>query len=201
MAISNFQHAMSGPAVVYWDVDGAGNAEAIGINRGEIPYTVQQRFIDVPTDQFGGPEGVPADAQFLGAIVTVQLELTRYDLAVLERLLRLVPLQNSGLGYGSFPPIGTFVRQQGMARRLLFVTPSETRALAVSFVRNPMQLNISSRYRTYSIAFESWMGYDQGNASVDTNVWLHRDATDESTLPVSGAPFHTNVSNTPLATS
>lgn len=182
------QFFMSGPATVTFD------GQVLGLNRGEIPISIQPRFIDVPTDEFGGSEGVPADAQFMGAIATVQLQLTKYDPTIMQKVLRLVPFASSSYEYGEFPAIGTFVKQQGMARALKLTSINETRLFDVAFIRNPFECNMSARYRVYMVSFECWM-----DAAATRELFVFRNAADDADIAIASAPNHTNTSNTALS--
>lgn len=182
------QFYMSGPASVQFD------AVDLGVNRGEIPINVQPFYGNVPTDEFAGDQGPPADAQFFGAIATVQVQLTKYELTNVEKVLRLVPVTSTSYAYGQFPLIGTFVKQQGMARVLQLTSANETRQFDYALIRNPYELNMSSRYRAYMMTFEIWM-----DAAATRQLWLMRNANDDATLPISGDPNHANYSNTALS--
>jgi len=132
------QHFFAGPATVKIKKrnpeTGALDADFtdIGINREAIPLIITPSVLDVPSDDWGGPEGVPADVQMLGAIANIQLSLTKFDIGQLDRMIdgttwTTVTDDTPGAGEpyeylvkdaGQMPLLGSFIRQNNFMFQL-----------------------------------------------------------------------------------
>lgn len=161
------QHYYAGPAVVEVAVrngvaDTLSAYTQIGINRESIPIVIQPRFLDVPSDDWAGTDGAPADAQFMGAIATVQLSLTKVEVAWVDRLLDgLLFATNTA---GTTVPFGSFIRQGNLmfALKLNSValagkTDEKVMTFPYCFVRGGGAVGQGTRYSSYDLTVEAWM--------------------------------------------
>lgn len=164
------QHYFAGPVKVEWaprdPSDGSLEpAVELGINREAIPMIITPKFLDVPSDDWGGPDGVPSDAQFMGATAQIQLSLTKTVVANADAML-------DGLAYlgktaGTFTePIGAFIRTYWMGQLILngnVISPATGRKSVTfprCFVRGGGVVGHGTRYASYDFQIEAWLdGY------------------------------------------
>lgn len=189
-------HYAAGPAIVYWTPrDGAGtlltgSRTILGINREAIQFSVTPRFADVESDDWGGPEGVPADSQFMGATASISLSLTKIEspdgapTPMLEKMLDGVAWgapshAQAGLDdVGSHMIFGEFMRQDGYLGQLEI--DSTANASGPDGLANNMKItfpncyarsggsqNVGTRYMSYDIELEAWSGAGGSNVSSD----------------------------------
>lgn len=57
-----------------------------GSTRDGVVITPEAYFLDVKNDDHGGEAGPPAEVQYLGETARIRLELTKFDLALSERI-------------------------------------------------------------------------------------------------------------------
>ena len=79
-------HYFAGPSLVSWQPrsgvsagETPGASVVLGINREAIMIQVNPVFVDVHSDDWGGPEGAPSDAQYMGATASISLSLTKIN--------------------------------------------------------------------------------------------------------------------------
>lgn len=160
------QHYYPGPAVVEVALrtpgsDTLGAYTSVGVNREAIPIVIQPKFLDVPSDDWAGGDGAPSDAQFMGAIATVQLSMTKFERALADRLL-------DGLMYstntaGAFPAFGSFIRLGGFMFGLRLNSQQTTKAdekmieLPYCFARSGGAVGQGTRYSSYDLTIECWL--------------------------------------------
>lgn len=160
------QHYYAGPAVVEVALrtpgsDTLGNYTQLGVNRESIPVVIQPKFLDVPSDDWAGADGAPSDAQFMGAIATIQLSLTKVELALADRLI-------DGLMYatntaGAYPAFGSFIRLGGFMFGLKLNSQQTAKAdekaitLPYCFVRGGGAVGQGTRYSSYDLTIEAWL--------------------------------------------
>jgi len=164
---STAQHYFAGPVKVEWQprnpADGSlQTAVELGINREAIPMIITPKFLDVPSDDWGGPDGVPSDAQFMGATAQIQLSLTKTVVANADAMLD--GLAYAGKTAGIFTePIGSFIRYFWMGQLILNgndISPAVTRKTVVfprCFVRGGGVVGQGTRYASYDFQIEAWM--------------------------------------------
>jgi hypothetical protein len=162
----------------------------LGINREAIQFSVTPRFADVESDDWGGPEGVPADSQFMGATANISLSLTKIEspsgapTPMLEKMLDGVAWGDpshtqAGLDdVGSHMIFGEFMRQDGYLG--LLEIDSTANASGPDGLANNMKItfpncyarsggsqNVGTRYMSYDIELEAWAGAGVSNVSSD----------------------------------
>lgn len=154
------EHFFGGPAVVKATLQtpgggGYGSEFDLGVNREAIPIIATPQLLDVPCDDFGGTEGSPADVQYMGAIVTIQLSLTKYEKTVMEQFM--LGFAWTGATVGQIPPLGAFVRQNDYSFKLRLVSANIEREFYHCFVRNGGATGQGSRYASYDLQVEAHM--------------------------------------------
>lgn len=161
------QHYYAGPATVKVATRTPGNDQLgayadLGINRESIPMVIQPKFLDIPSDDWGGTDGAPADAQFMGAIATIQLSLTKFEKAIADRLLEgLLYATNTA---GVSVPFGSLVRQQShmFAMKLdsqLTAGKADEKLVTFEycFIRGGGAVGHGTRYSSFDLTVEAWM--------------------------------------------
>ena len=161
------QHYYAGPAVVEVALrtpgsDSLGAYTQLGVNRESIPMVIQPKFLDVPSDDWAGTDGAPADSQFMGAVATIQLSLTKVEVALADRLI-------DGLMYstntaGSFPAFGSFIRLGGFmfglrlnSQQTVAKSDEKMVTLPYCFVRGGGAVGQGTRYSSYDLTIEAWL--------------------------------------------
>lgn len=147
-------HFTSGPVVVSW------NASQLGYGENGARISVIPRYADIHSDDFGGQEGYPTDSQFLGAVASINIALTKYNKDYCDKLgqFNSAALAVSGkTGVGLFPAIGSFVRQDALYAGLLLDGVNEHLTFPTAFLRGNYEINAGTIYRTYMVQFECWM--------------------------------------------
>lgn len=160
-------HYYAGPATIKVATRSPGSDSLsayseLGINREAIPVVVQPRFLDVPSDDWAGTDGAPADAQYMGAIATIQLSLTKFDKAICDRLVD--GYLYTGSVAGTMLQFGSFMRQGGHMFALQLdsqLTAGKTDEKLVTytycFVRNGGAVGHGTRYSSYDLIIEAWL--------------------------------------------
>ena len=171
------QHFFAGPATVKIKKrnpeTGALDADFtdIGINREAIPLIITPSVLDVPSDDWGGPEGVPADVQLIGAIANIQLSLTKFDIGQLDRMIdgttwTTVTDDTPGAGEpyeylvkdaGQMPLLGSFIRQNNFMFQLKLESDYKEILFEYCFVRNGGAVAQGTRYSSYDLQVEAHM--------------------------------------------
>lgn len=185
------QHFFAGPAVVQIKKrnpeTGVLDADytTIGVNREAIPVIITPSVLDVPSDDFGGPEGVPADVQMLGAIANIQLSLTKFEIAEVDRLIDGttwntpaddVPAAGEPYEYltkdaGQMPLLGSFVRQNNFFFHMVLHSDYKEMYFDQCFVRNGGAVAQGTRYSSYDLQIEAHMNYTTSSLAARNTLY------------------------------
>ncbi len=149
-------HFSSGPVVVEFGAS-SNTLAKLGFSEDGIRMTIQPFYDNVHSDDFGGRPGPPSDAQLLGAIATVDVEFSKYVKADMDKLSAFRVSSSPALVPGQLPPIGTFVRQDGLAGVLKLTGVKDSFTYATSFLRRNQEINTGTKYRRYVVGWECWM--------------------------------------------
>lgn len=148
------QHFTSGPVVPCFGVS-ANDLVKLGYSEDGIKMLVTPYFDNIPSDDFGGRGGPPSDAQILGAIATIDLELSKYVKADVDRLSSFQVAANAIAGV--LPPIGKFVRQDGLGGVLKLIGINDSYLFDFAYLRRNYEINTGTKWRKYILGFEAWM--------------------------------------------
>lgn len=140
-------HRVCGPVIVTF------NGVQLGYSRDGVNIRFEPRYLDIFSDDFGGQNGAPADAQFMGAIATVQAELVKYEQAEVHRL---TSFEKSGTA-GVLPQLGTLIRQEEEYATLLLNGKHEDWTFSVAFMRQPIEVNKGTKFSTLVCGWECWI--------------------------------------------
>jgi len=142
------EHIVAGPVIVTF------NSLQIGYSRDGVQIRIEPRWIDVPSDEYGGASGAPSDAQIVGAIATVSADLTKYDKAQLRKLTSFAGTTGTA---GTLPAFGTLMRQDTKVQILLLDGANEDFTFSNAFVRQAIEVNKGTRFSSAMLAFECWV--------------------------------------------
>lgn len=197
---TSLSHYAAGPCIVKWTPrDGStgalGTTVVLGVNREAIPITITPNFLDVESDDWGGPDGVAADAQFMGATASISLSLTKIlregttgvPDPLVEKMLDGLPFATpahsdnsvyNGEDVGQHMIFGEFIRQGNYMGVLTLDSSGNARADNMSwvfnyaFVRGGGTQNAGTRYMSYDMEVEAWAG-PEASANFSSNGVLY----------------------------
>ena len=144
----------TGPVLVNY------NLVDLGYSRDGAQIRIQPQWDDIKSDCTGGERGVPLDRQFLGATARISLDLTKYELAEMQRLSTLYSaraLNAPAETAGGTQTMGTLQRQENQGGPLLLSGVTHTIDFENAFVVDGMEWNVGTRASAYRISFEAWM--------------------------------------------
>tara|TARA_R100000455_G_C6234482_1_gene95119 strand:+ start:75 stop:587 length:513 start_codon:yes stop_codon:yes gene_type:complete len=152
------QHFFAGPATVTITprtpgTGALGSPINVGINREAIPIIVTPVMLDVPSDSFGGPDGVPSDVQHMGATASIQLSLTKFEKTAVDSLLD--GYYFTGQSPGVLPPFGSLARLSSYYFILTLTSTSRVTEFDFCFVRNGGAYGQGTRYSSYDLQIEA----------------------------------------------
>lgn len=149
---------MTGPVLIKFGV--AASEVNVGYSEDGVPIDVQAYFDPIPSDDFGGRVGPPSDSQIVGGIAVVNIPLTKYEKTVIEKLSSF---QASSVGTaGVFPTLGSFIRQDSIAKSLVLAGVNETITFSTAYLRRNFEFNAGLKWRRYMLGFECWMATASG---------------------------------------
>lgn len=145
-------HFKSGPCVANFGAD-VNTLVQLGFTENGFNGIIQPFFDEVKSDDNGGLRGPPSDAQLLGAIAIIDGDFTKYVKAELDKLSSF----KRGGTAGVLPPVGSFVRQDGLGGVLRLTGIHETITFSFAFIRRNFEFNSGTPYRKYKVGWECWM--------------------------------------------
>ena len=140
-------HFASGPVVLTW------NSVQLGYSEDGVRVNIRPFHDAVHSDDFGGRQGPPADEQMLAGLATIDVEMTKYVKAELDKLSSFQP----GGTAGTFPPIGTFKRQDSKLASLIVGGINDTWTFTRAGLKRAFEVNSGTRYRRYILGWECWI--------------------------------------------
>jgi len=154
MAVASFTKQYNGATVVkFKTVELLYSINGVSVN-------VQPYYRDIHSDDLGGESGPPCDSQLLGGIARINVEAYKGHQVEMDRLIGFefaVAAASSTSTPGTFPSIGTFVRQDGIGGELALVGSIITTTFPFAFCRGAIGFNSGTTARRYSASFEAWM--------------------------------------------
>lgn len=131
----------------------------LGRTRNGVTVSFEHFWLDVPGDEFGGDDGPPIDAQFLGSVARIRCEFTKYDIDVLYAALGLL----RGSDFGEMGVQGSSEKYPGKlifspvnyTRVLLQPQIEQTRNFPRCFIRAPHEQNLATKYASPIVEFEA----------------------------------------------
>lgn len=130
------------------------NSVDLGYTSDGVIVTIEPRWNDVFSDDYGGERGAPADAQILGGIGRANIQLAKYDRTYLENLTSFGTTAGTA---GTFPAYGTLIRQESIAQALVLSGTNRIQTFSKSFVRGSQEWNSGTRHKRWSLSLEMWV--------------------------------------------
>jgi len=123
----------------------------------DMPETRDQSFMhDVPGDSHGGPQGPPIDIQFLGRIVHVRCELSKFDKTVADQIRARLAANTEALkGTVQTADIGTLMIQDAKYMRVLLSNTNDPMNFPICIVRNPIEIAHGTKFSSIVLEFEA----------------------------------------------
>lgn len=128
--------------------------EIVGYTRNGADVSEEGFWIDVPGDENGGDSGDPIDIQYLGEMARVRIELTKFDQAVLSKVMKR--LKDVAKVEGTVATPGTFVFLNSLAFRLVIDSPTNPKNFLRAVPRAPTQRNMGTRFTTKVLEFDCY---------------------------------------------
>ena len=136
------------------------NEEFLGYSRNGVDHTDEAYFLDVPGDERGGDEGPPIDVQFLGKIIRLRVECTKYDGLIADNVTARVKSAAPFI-IDSTNPSGTLMFSSEHYSELKLIplnTGVNTDWSAIKFhlviPRQPIEVNRGTKFATFVCEFE-----------------------------------------------
>ncbi len=147
-----------GKALIQVGTGSSGALETVGYTRNGADLTTEGFWIDVPGDENAGDSGPPIEIQYVGEMARVRIELTKFDQAIIDKIMRKLNTNSKTAGTIATP--GTFVFMNNYAFRLLINTPTEPRNFPISVPRAPTQRNMGVRFAMKVLEFDCYQNSD-----------------------------------------
>lgn len=129
VVIPCFNHA--GPVQIWTNTGVAGIFQYLGETRNGVTISQRRMNVDLKSDSSGGESGIPADFQWLGDIHEVELDLSRYNEAVLA-------LIEQGIN-ATTQTLGELINCAGASYKVIIIGTNFGRAYTKAFVNEPIQ--------------------------------------------------------------
>jgi hypothetical protein len=110
-------------------------------------------FNNISGDRHGGPQGPPIDMQYLGSIYVVRLELSRFDTAEMDKLIKRQVLATAGtIPIGTNGP-GTLMLAANTFR-LCLKSPTRPINFPCVLLRDSIQYSMGTKFTSMAMQFE-----------------------------------------------
>lgn len=143
------QVEVAGPVAVQYQT----SPVTLGYTRDGVNVTIEPRWIEIMSDDYGGQNGAPADAQLVGATARIQCEFVKYDKALVHALTAFAA---GGTAF-TLAALGTLTRQGSKLAPLVLNGANEDWTFAQAFPKTGQDFNKGTRYSTYNVGFEAWI--------------------------------------------
>ena len=164
-AVQVFGPALVSVSTFYYQA-GESDYYPLGYTRNGVDQTEEAFWLDVPGDEHGGDDGPPIDIQFLGGIVRVRSEFTKWNVNNVNMVRGRVEDSGAGtpvIGEGYIPckAIGS-LQIAGQSAFALRIRPSCTVVgnsyyqyfFPIAIPRAPIELNHATKFATVVMEFE-----------------------------------------------
>jgi len=129
--------------------------ETLGYTQNGVEITFEGFFLDVPGDENGGDEGPPVDVQNLGEIARIRLELTKWDLAIANKVV----CRELGGAVGVIATPGSLMFGDTKTYRLAIACPATGAGLDYdfprAFPRMPIEVNRGTKFAKLIMEWEA----------------------------------------------
>jgi len=140
---------VAGPVTV--KIDAGSGLETLGVCLDPPRIRDRAFYQDIHGDMHGGAAGPPLDVQYLGRLIHVRMELSKYDAAVANKLRARLP--GAAAGTVSDNDIGALLLQDDLALRILLDTPNQPYNFLRCAATEPIETTIGVKYSTLLFEF------------------------------------------------
>lgn len=144
------QIEVKGPALIKIASPAGGSLEILGYTNNGVEITEEIYTGRVDGDQNGGEEGPPLDLQYFGEVHIVQMTLTKFDKAVLNK----IRASYAGATAGTPGTPGTLMFQDEKAFRLLIASTNDPRNYTNVVFHRPKTLNVGTKHQRAIVVAE-----------------------------------------------
>lgn len=157
------QIQVAGKVTVKVDTTGGGTTETLGECLDMAETTDQAFYHDVHGDSHGGPQGPPIDIQFLGRIIRVRCELSRYDQDVADKIRARLRSNGAALaGTVQTADIGALMIQDNKTMRVVLANTNNPLNFLTCIVREPIELPVGTKFSSLMFEFEAHRNQSTG---------------------------------------
>lgn len=141
---------VDGPAAISVDTGGSNALEALGYTFDGVRIFEDVFTADVFSDENGGPEGPPIDVQYFGEAHRVQLDFSKFDTAIMDKVRPKI----YGGTAGQTGTAGSLYFAGGLTYRLLINPTSRPRNYLVALpISGPWEINKGTKYSRQRLEF------------------------------------------------
>ena len=144
-------------------VNAGAGMEELGYTRSGVAIIIEPKYVDVPSDRYGGEQGTPADIVWLGAIARIRMEFSEYDLAVASKVGAFL----AGASAGTLPQPGQLMFNGSFGMRLLIHSASTPLNFPRGMPRGPVETERSSIWAPF---ISEWEAYPDANRLLYNNT-------------------------------
>ena len=124
--------------------------------------TTEGFTVNVPGDENGGDEGPPVEIQYLGEIVRVRLEMTKWDVSVGNVLSARFKGGTAGVPVAA----GSLVFSAGGYFRLVISAANAPWNFpCATLIKQPIEINAGTKYSKLLVEFECYKNPSAGNGA------------------------------------
>ena len=142
---------VAGATTVKVDVGEGAGIESLGFSVNGVDVVEEAFWNDVPGDENGGEQGPPIEIQYLGEIVRIRVEMSKWDSSVANKLRTRIP--GGTLGTPGTP--GSLMFAGTNTTRLLLDNTNLDINFPRTIVRGAIELNRGTRWARLVIEFEA----------------------------------------------
>lgn len=145
---------VAGACRVRIDANQGAGLENLGYSANGVEGDDDARWQDVPGDQRGGDEGTPIGWVWLSQMMTIRMELTKFDTAVLDKVRKRIPTAV----VGTPPTAGTVVDPSTTTkffRLLLHCAIADSINFPLAIPKGIISVNRGTKFQRYVLEWEA----------------------------------------------
>jgi hypothetical protein len=142
---------IAGAAHIKVGTGSAGALEELGYTRNGADLRPEGYFLNVPGDENGGDDGPPIEVIYMGETAQIRVELTKFDVAVADR----VACRVRGGTAGTPSAAGTALFAGSYTMRVLVHTTAAPMNFPRCIPREPIEINKGTKFSTLIFQFEA----------------------------------------------
>ena len=176
------EYEVNGTATIRSGTGAAQALQDVGISYDGVTVATEIIRVPIHTDEYGGPEGVPAEFQYLGELAHIRAELIYWDPDVLSKLLagQISGTWGTTLSIGQV--LGLLTGANAAYHRLAILCPGATITRGFDWPRAFLKSaprKIGTRVTRVQCEWYAWQGGTGTGTSgaASGTVWMDRNPT------------------------